>query len=71
MKGQDASSDRIPGWYLVEYWRTQLMGRDEIGEVYEIEPLKWDGFKWRDNYLRIISEEDIVKIKHEIFTSSL
>ena len=43
------------------------MGRDEIGEVYEVEPLKWDGKRWRDNYLHIISEEDIVKVKHEIF----
>lgn len=71
MKGQEQSSVNRPGWYLVEYWRRQLMGRDEIGESYEIEPLKWDGFKWQDNYLHIISQEDIVKIKHEIFTSSI
>lgn len=47
------------------------MGRDEIGEVYEVEPLKWDGKRWQDNYLHIILEKDIVKIKHEIFPSSV
>lgn len=71
MKEQGLLNVDKPGWYLVEYWRRRLMGRDEIGESYEVEPLKWDGYKWQDNYLRIILEKDIVKIKHEIFPSSV